>query len=718
MPFTAVVVLHESEAELRVLLDSVDAWLPDRPQIVVVDSGSSDGGAGLARSRGAEVVMRDGNPGFGAACNAGVARAECDVTVLLNPDCELLDDSLARLAAIARSSQDALHAPRLLNADGSVQRSAHPLPGTVGAMAGALVHAPLLPVALRDRLEPHRAETPRSVGWAIAACLAAPTALLRRLGPFDPAVHLFGEDLELCLRARAQGVPTVLHPQLRIRHSGGHSTLRDGEPLDLLARRRREAIAAVLGPGAVRADDLAQALTFAGRAVGHAVLGGDSRRPRAQLGALRRARREPARLEPPRHEAAVRGARLEPPRHEGARPALLVSFTPLLGGAERVLVDWGSALARPVLLACPPGPLAEAALAAGFDVVALPERPLRLRGARVAAARALATFARDMSALVQRRRPRVVIASGARPVLAAALARPHVPVLGLHHDLPAGPALARALRWASRRCDAAVAVSAAVGDAVDPRAQVIHPGVDLSRWRATPLPDEPRALVLGALVPWKRADLALEVAARLPDLHLELVGEPLPGDPPDFADRLRARAAARDLAGRVTFTGALADPRPALARARLLLHCADREPFGLALVEALAAGRPVVAPDAAGPAEILAGTRRPGGEPGPADPADPEGEPGRADPADPEGEPGRADPAGSAIAGGLLYPPGDPGAAARAVAAVLADDGAGAAARARAEAAFDGAAAGRRFAAAVEALEPVRLAAPVPAGVP
>ena len=104
--------------------------------------------------------------------------------------------------------------------------------------------------------------------------------------------------------------------------------------------------------------------------------------------------------------------------------------------------------------------------------------------------------------------------------------------------------------------------------------------------------------MLGALVPWKRPDLALDVAARVPGLQLELAGAPLPGD----GDGLRALAAGtrggHGLDGRVTFAGRLDDPRPALARAHCLLHCADAEPWGLALVEALAAGRPVVAADA------------------------------------------------------------------------------------------------------------------------
>jgi glycosyltransferase involved in cell wall biosynthesis len=282
-------------------------------------------------------------------------------------------------------------------------------------------------------------------------------------------------------------------------------------------------------------------------------------------------------------------------------PTLVVSYSGVLGGAERILLDCVTRLQEPVLVACPDGPLAESLRAAAIPWASLPGRSLRLRGARTVHARALAALARDVFTLSQRHRPRALVAWGARAILAAAPLPRCPPLLAVHMDLLPSPGVATAIRWATRRADGVVVVSHAVAREVG--GTVLQPGVDLDAWTPQPVPDgPPRALVLGALVPWKRPDLALAVAARIPELHLDLAGEPIDAD--DYAARLHARAAQPDLAGRVDFLGTV-DPRPALARAHALLHCADAEPWGLALVEALAAGRPVVAPDAAGPREIV-----------------------------------------------------------------------------------------------------------------
>lgn len=286
MSVTVVTVLHDSADALPALLASLARHGGDGMQVVAVDTDSADEGVAVARAAGAEVVELRANPGFGAACNAGIARARHDVTILVNPDVALVDDALLRLAVVARA-HEALVVPRLIGDDGLPQRSVHPLPATAGALLGAVVHAPLLPPALRVRHEPWRSARARTAGWAIAACMAARTATLRSLGPFDPAQFLFYEDLDLCLRARAAGVPTLFVPDLAVRHSGAHSTrpAYDGEPHALLAARRRSVVRANLGRRAAAVDDAAQLLTFGTRAAARALLARDGRRERAQFAA-------------------------------------------------------------------------------------------------------------------------------------------------------------------------------------------------------------------------------------------------------------------------------------------------------------------------------------------------------------------------------------------------------------------------------------------------
>jgi GT2 family glycosyltransferase len=249
--WAAVIVLHRSRAEHARLLPTLHA-----PQLVVVDVGPDDGGAQLASRHGATVIVRRDNPGYGAANNLGLQHVTQPVTVLLNPD--TIDHRQVLPTLAQRAATPGLHAPRLLNEDGSVQRSAHPLPGTLGAFLPAAL--PWLPDGIRVRAEPYRAPRPRTVGWAVAACLAAPTHLIH----IDERLHLFAEDMDLCLQARANHLRTYLHTDLPLTHTGGHSIT--AEPFAQLAHNRRSVIERRLGRRARTLDDAAQVLTFATRA--------------------------------------------------------------------------------------------------------------------------------------------------------------------------------------------------------------------------------------------------------------------------------------------------------------------------------------------------------------------------------------------------------------------------------------------------------------------
>jgi glycosyltransferase involved in cell wall biosynthesis len=337
-------------------------------------------------------------------------------------------------------------------------------------------------------------------------------------------------------------------------------------------------------------------------------------------------------------------------------PVLFAAYAGVMGGAERVLLAAAVRLDRPVVVACPEGPLAEALRAAGLTHAPLTERPLALTPAH---AGGLLGFGREILDAARTHKPAVLVAWGARAVLATAPLPRRPRVLAVHHDLLARRGVRAAARVASRRAEGVATASAAIARDLGLAATVLHPGVDLAAFVPSPRPSgPPHALVLGALVAWKRPELALDVAERVPELRVTFAGAPLDDGRTETA--LRERAAA--FGDRVSLAGHV-DTRAALESAHVLLHCADAEPYGLALVEALACGRPVVAPAAGGPPEIVAG------------------------------------------GAGRLYPPGDADAAAEALHAVLADPDAPAAARRRAEAAFDVGASTRRLAAAIEAVE-------------
>jgi N-acetylglucosaminyl-diphospho-decaprenol L-rhamnosyltransferase len=155
------------------------------------------------------------------------------VTVVVNPDVELLDSSLRDLADRVG---DQILAPLVVQPDGRRELSAHSEPPQPGL--------------LFKKPAPRR----RQVAWAAGCCLVARTDTFRKLGPFDEDVFLYGEDMDLGLRAKDAGVETWFEPSARVLHVRAHATDREfgGEAFELLAQRRAEVVEARRGRRARR----------------------------------------------------------------------------------------------------------------------------------------------------------------------------------------------------------------------------------------------------------------------------------------------------------------------------------------------------------------------------------------------------------------------------------------------------------------------------------
>jgi glycosyltransferase involved in cell wall biosynthesis len=109
-----------------------------------------------------------------------------------------------------------------------------------------------------------------------------------------------------------------------------------------------------------------------------------------------------------------------------------------------------------------------------------------------------------------------------------------------------------------------------------------------------------RLLVISRVDPIKRIDLLLDALDRRPELNsipIRVLGTGWD------LDALRQRAAKTNPS--VTFAGFTSDVGSELAASDLLVHLCPEEPFGLAILEAMAAGIPVLVPDSGGAGSLV-----------------------------------------------------------------------------------------------------------------
>jgi N-acetylglucosaminyl-diphospho-decaprenol L-rhamnosyltransferase len=241
-----VVVTYNSAHVVAELLDSLPAALGAlTADISVVDNGSTDGTRDLIEMRDDCRLIRSSNIGYAGGINIGIRSSRpADAIMVLNPDTRMHPGSIATLFATLQLPRTGLVAPRVVEADGTVQTSLRREPTLLRALG---LTGTRMAIFSEYLARPEDYRHPQVVDWALGAALLVSSECSERVGEWDESFFLYSEETDFCLRARDLGLLTRYEPDATCEHIGGQSGQNDRthamqivNRVRLYARRRND----------------------------------------------------------------------------------------------------------------------------------------------------------------------------------------------------------------------------------------------------------------------------------------------------------------------------------------------------------------------------------------------------------------------------------------------------------------------------------------------
>lgn len=223
-PELTVIIVSYNVRELLVkCITSLYKYIACSLEIIVVDNNSSDGTQKAVEEKFPSVIFiaNKGNAGFPKANNQALEIANGEIIFLLNPDTELIDETIGELIRFIKNNQLCIAAPRLLNTDHSLQESIQPFI----KVSDIVLEAFFLQTFFKRRkkyLFAQDLSVVSEIEAASGAALMMKREVFEKIGFLDEELF-WTEDMEFCYRANKNNIKCYYVPEVKILHHIGQS---------------------------------------------------------------------------------------------------------------------------------------------------------------------------------------------------------------------------------------------------------------------------------------------------------------------------------------------------------------------------------------------------------------------------------------------------------------------------------------------------------------
>ncbi len=223
----SVIIVNWNVCELlQRCLASIEAQQRDSSlEVIVVDNASSDDSVRMIEREFPHVclIASRKNLGYTGGNNLGAKAARGRYLFILNPDTEIVGDTLEQLVAYLDGHPSVgVVGPQLLYPDGSIQSSRRRFPQVMTALFDGtpfslrwfpdnrFVRAYTMADRSADEIQP--------VDWLVGAALMIRREAWQAVGPLDEQFFMYSEELDWCHRCRDKGWEIHYLPTARIIH--------------------------------------------------------------------------------------------------------------------------------------------------------------------------------------------------------------------------------------------------------------------------------------------------------------------------------------------------------------------------------------------------------------------------------------------------------------------------------------------------------------------